>query len=174
LRLPLFGTDARPGAARNMDSDSGLSDTPRLVGCRDFSAHSGFSARILGASQRFRRSTWSARKTSSRWHGGWSASTAQGRSFAGSWDADMAELKDRTFVDMLTRTLEKEMLVAERPLPRQRVAQRVKVQGRNSLKSGREFRPTRLQPIIEPALNDVCCACTLAMRLLSGNVPQPG
>ena len=53
--------------------------------------------------------TWSAKKTHSSWQGTWSARSAPGGSFSGTWDADISGTKDKTFVDMLSRTLEKEI-----------------------------------------------------------------
>jgi hypothetical protein len=53
--------------------------------------------------------TWSARKASSDWQGTWSARTAQGRTFSGTWNADISASRDKTLADMLNRTLEKEV-----------------------------------------------------------------
>ena len=69
----------------------------------------GYWTLLNDADERIMEGSWSARKTGSRWHGTWTAHTAQGRSFFGSWDADMTESKDKTFVDMLKRTLEKDV-----------------------------------------------------------------
>lgn len=72
----------------------------------------GYWTLLNDADERIMEGSWSARKTASRWHGTWTARTAQGRSFSGSWDADMPdspESKDKTFADMLTRTLEKDV-----------------------------------------------------------------
>jgi hypothetical protein len=53
--------------------------------------------------------TWSARKSSSGWQGAWTARVTRGRSFSGTWQADMAGFNGKTFEDMLQRTLEKQV-----------------------------------------------------------------
>jgi hypothetical protein len=52
--------------------------------------------------------TWSARKTGARWRGTWTAHVTRGRSFSGSWDADISGTADKTFAGMLKRAIEKE------------------------------------------------------------------
>lgn len=69
----------------------------------------GYWTLLDDSGERIMQGTWSARKTASRWHGSWTARTAQGRSFAGTWDADMAALKDETLSEMLKRTIEEEI-----------------------------------------------------------------
>lgn len=69
----------------------------------------GYWTLLNASGERIAQGTWTARKVASRWHGTWTARTSQGGSFSGSWDADMSNSKDKTFVDMLTRTLEKEV-----------------------------------------------------------------
>ena len=69
----------------------------------------GYWTLLNNSGERILQGTWSARKVNSRWHGTWLARTAQGGSFSGSWDAKMTESKDKTFADMLKRTLEKEV-----------------------------------------------------------------
>ncbi len=53
--------------------------------------------------------TWSAKKTHASWQGTWSASSTLSRPISGTWDADISGTKDKTFVDMLSRTREKEI-----------------------------------------------------------------
>lgn len=69
----------------------------------------GYWTLLNESGERMLQGTWTARKVASRWHGTWTARTSQGGSFSGSWDADTSDSKDKTFVDMLTRTLEKEV-----------------------------------------------------------------
>lgn len=81
----------------------------------------GYWTLLNDADERIMQGTWSARKTGSSWHGTWTARIERGRSFSGSWDADMTDsaqseqsprsskAKDKTFVDMLMRTLEKDV-----------------------------------------------------------------
>ena len=69
----------------------------------------GYWTLLNESGERIAQGTWTARKVASRWHGSWTARTSQGGSFSGSWDADMNGSKDKTFVDMLTRTLEKQI-----------------------------------------------------------------
>jgi hypothetical protein len=58
--------------------------------------------------------TWSAQKTRLGWHGAWTARTVAGRSFSGTWSADIADLAGRTFEEMLEWTAEKEIAGAWR------------------------------------------------------------
>jgi len=72
----------------------------------------GYWTLLNDADERVMEGSWSARKIGSHWHGRWTAHIERGRSFSGSWDADEPESpqsKDRTFVDLLTRTLEKDV-----------------------------------------------------------------
>ena len=72
----------------------------------------GYWTLLNDADERVMEGSWSARKIGSHWHGRWTAHIERGRSFSGSWDADEPESppsKDRTLVDLLTRTLEKDV-----------------------------------------------------------------
>ena len=53
--------------------------------------------------------TWSARKTGQDWQGTWTARTAAGQSFSGTWDADLGGFVGKAIKDMLVRTAEKEV-----------------------------------------------------------------
>ena len=52
--------------------------------------------------------TWSAQKTGHGWQGSWTARVLRGRSFSGTWTANLPDLSKRTFEDLLEQTLEKE------------------------------------------------------------------
>jgi hypothetical protein len=54
--------------------------------------------------------SWSARKLPRGWRGSWSARTAAGRSYSGSWTADAASLRGETFADLLQHTLPAEVM----------------------------------------------------------------
>jgi hypothetical protein len=60
-------------------------------------AAQGYWTLLNDSGERVLQGTWSARKVDSRWHGTWMARTAQGRTFSGSWDAEMTESKGKTF-----------------------------------------------------------------------------
>lgn len=79
------------------------------MSAHDANSAQGYWTLVNEAGERIMQGTWSAQKTAAQWHGNWTARTAQGRSFAGTWDADMAGSQDKTFADMLTRTMEKEV-----------------------------------------------------------------
>ena len=51
--------------------------------------------------------TWSARKSAQEWQGTWSARAVKGRSFSGTWTADMSD--GETFEDMLRKTIERQV-----------------------------------------------------------------
>ncbi len=53
--------------------------------------------------------TWSAQKSLQGWRGTWTARIASGRSFSGTWTADLTDFKGKTFEDMLSATLEKQV-----------------------------------------------------------------
>jgi hypothetical protein len=53
--------------------------------------------------------TWSARKSSRGWQGTWSARVGQGQTFSGTWECDAPDLDDKTFEDLLKRTMEKQV-----------------------------------------------------------------
>jgi hypothetical protein len=53
--------------------------------------------------------TWSAAKSSVAWQGTWTARTVQGRTFSGTWRADLADFKGKTFEEMLELTAQKEV-----------------------------------------------------------------
>lgn len=53
--------------------------------------------------------TWSARKTAQEWEGSWTARTARGETFSGSWNADLAAFAGKTLEEMLKRTQEKQV-----------------------------------------------------------------
>jgi len=52
---------------------------------------------------------WSARKSSRAWQGTWSARVDGGQTFSGTWTCDVTDLDDKTFEDMLKRTIEKQV-----------------------------------------------------------------
>ena len=58
--------------------------------------------------------TWSARKLARGWRGTWTAHTAAGRSYAGSWSAAAAPLEIKTFADLLQQSLKAEVAGAWR------------------------------------------------------------
>jgi hypothetical protein len=64
---------------------------------------------ISDANETVIEGTWSARKTGQDWQGSWTARTAIGQSFSGSWDADLADFVGKTIKSMLERTAEKEV-----------------------------------------------------------------
>jgi hypothetical protein len=53
--------------------------------------------------------TWSAQKTRLGWQGTWSARERQGRSLSGTWRADIADLRGKTFEEMLEWTAQKQI-----------------------------------------------------------------
>ena len=53
--------------------------------------------------------TWSVRKTAKEWTGTWTARTARGETFSGSWSADLAAFAGKTLEEMLKRTQEKQV-----------------------------------------------------------------
>ena len=53
--------------------------------------------------------TWSVVKNSVAWQGTWTARTVQGQSFSGTWRADLADFKGKTFEEMLELTAQKEV-----------------------------------------------------------------
>lgn len=79
------------------------------MSAHDFNSAQGYWTLDNDAGERIMQGTWSSQKAAARWHGNWAARTTQGRSFAGTWDAEMAGSQGRTFADMLTRTIEKEV-----------------------------------------------------------------
>lgn len=75
----------------------------------DSNSAQGYWTLVNESGERIMQGTWSAQKIAARCHGSWTARSAQGRSFAGTWDAEMGGSQDKTFADMLTRTMEKEV-----------------------------------------------------------------
>src|SRR4029077_7460585 len=53
--------------------------------------------------------TWSAQKKGQGWRGAWTARILNGRSFSGTWNADMAGFGGKTMEEMLERTATKEV-----------------------------------------------------------------
>ena len=53
--------------------------------------------------------TWSARNTSQNFEGSWSARAGNGRSLSGTWSAALGDFKGKTFKEMLSLTLEKQI-----------------------------------------------------------------
>jgi hypothetical protein len=53
--------------------------------------------------------TWSARKAAKAWEGTWTAQTARGETFSGTWNADLAAFAGKTLEEMLKRTQEKQV-----------------------------------------------------------------
>jgi hypothetical protein len=53
--------------------------------------------------------TWSAQKIAQGWRGTWTARILNGRSFSGTWNADMAGFGGKTIEEMLERTTTKEI-----------------------------------------------------------------
>jgi hypothetical protein len=53
--------------------------------------------------------TWSTLKDSAAWQGTWTARTAQGQSFSGTWRADLADLKGKTIEEMLESAAKNEV-----------------------------------------------------------------
>jgi hypothetical protein len=61
------------------------------------------------ASQVLLEGTWSAQKTGPGWQGRWTARRLHGRSYSGTWRADIADLSGKTFRAMLERAVAKEI-----------------------------------------------------------------
>lgn len=53
--------------------------------------------------------TWSARNTSQNFEGSWSARAGNGRSLSGTWNAALGDFKGKTFKEMLSLTMEKQV-----------------------------------------------------------------
>jgi hypothetical protein len=53
--------------------------------------------------------TWSAHKTDQGWQGTWTAHTANGGSFSGTWDAYLPDFNGKTMEEMLKRTTDKQV-----------------------------------------------------------------
>ena len=69
----------------------------------------GYWTLVNDAGERVLQGTWSAKKTSARWRGNWTARTAQGGSVFGTWEADATGLNGKTLADMFALTLEREV-----------------------------------------------------------------
>ena len=54
--------------------------------------------------------TWAANKTRVGWQGAWTARTLTGRTFSGTWTADIIGSSSKTFGQMLEGTLQKDIL----------------------------------------------------------------
>ncbi len=52
---------------------------------------------------------WSARKTGRGWQGTWTARVLHGGTYSGAWETGGAGLSGKTFADLLTRTVKKEV-----------------------------------------------------------------
>jgi hypothetical protein len=61
------------------------------------------------ADQVLLQGTWSAQKARSGWQGTWTARALNGRSFSGTWKADITALGTKTFKEMLERATENEI-----------------------------------------------------------------
>lgn len=64
---------------------------------------------LVNAGQVVQAGTWRAEKTPRRWEGSWTGRTMDGRTLAGTWGAYLEEWHDKTFQDMLERTLQQEV-----------------------------------------------------------------
>ena len=53
--------------------------------------------------------TWSASKTSQNFEGSWSARARNGRSLSGTWSGALGDFKGKTFKEMLSLTMEKQI-----------------------------------------------------------------
>jgi len=53
--------------------------------------------------------TWSARKTSQNWEGSWRARARNGRSLSGTWSAALGDFRGKTFKEMLSLAMEKQI-----------------------------------------------------------------
>lgn len=73
-------------------------------------AAQGSWALLSDGGQTLLEGTWSAQKASSGWQGAWAARTLQGRSFSGTWTADIPGSSGRTFKQMLESTAEKDLV----------------------------------------------------------------
>jgi hypothetical protein len=72
-------------------------------------AASGSWTLLSDTNQILLEGTWSARKSSRGWQGTWSARVGGGQTFSGTWMSDTTDPSDKTFEDMLNRTLEKQV-----------------------------------------------------------------
>jgi hypothetical protein len=80
----------------------------------EISAHSSNTARgswtlTNDANETILEGTWSAQITAQDWQGRWTARSRNGRSLAGSWNADLPDLGRKSFQDMFERTLSKQV-----------------------------------------------------------------
>jgi hypothetical protein len=74
-----------------------------------FNVANGSWTLLSDSNQILLEGTWSAQRTLRTWRGTWSARIATGRSFSGSWTADVTDPSNKTFGDMLNSTLEKQV-----------------------------------------------------------------
>jgi hypothetical protein len=72
-------------------------------------AASGSWTLLSDTNQILLEGTWSARKSARAWQGRWSARVGGGQSFSGTWECDAPDLNDKTFEDLLKRTMEKQV-----------------------------------------------------------------
>ena len=72
-------------------------------------AANGSWALLAATGQTVLEGTWAAEKTRAGWQGTWMARTQQGQSFSGTWTADIAGSKGKTFEDMLKQTVEEQV-----------------------------------------------------------------
>ena len=72
-------------------------------------AASGSWTLLSDTNQILLEGTWSARKSPRGWQGTWSARVGRGQTFSGTWMSDVTDLNDKTFEDMLTRAIEKQV-----------------------------------------------------------------
>ncbi len=72
-------------------------------------AASGSWTLLSDTNQILLEGTWWARKSSLGWQGTWSARARAGKAFSGTWTSDMTDVTDKTFEEMLNRTMEKQV-----------------------------------------------------------------
>src|SRR5262252_3265934 len=76
-------------------------------------AASGSWSLLTDAGEIALQGTWSARKTAQSWQGSWQGSwtarAGNGRSLSGTWSAELREFKGKTFNEMLTLTMQRQI-----------------------------------------------------------------
>jgi hypothetical protein len=72
-------------------------------------ASSGSWSLLNDASEVVLQGTWSARKTSQRWEGRWTARVGNGRSLSGTWSASLGDFNGKTFQEMLALTMQRQI-----------------------------------------------------------------
>jgi hypothetical protein len=72
-------------------------------------AASGSWSLLTGEGEIALQGTWSAKKTLLSWQGSWTARAGNGRALSGTWSAGLGEFKGKTFGEMLTLTMQRQI-----------------------------------------------------------------